>query len=196
MWKNSQLKHKVTDQVENLKGEWPLFARMLIVARAHPEISLKEGMGQHEFTCLPRTLLMASGEPLPSTGKSKLMGILEELTNKSGVDRQPEDVTNGTAPVPPRKATVIDGMAVVQAMGKPPWVKTCAQWAEHFTTTLDRKYKHYDGAHLVADGYDLPGSLKGPPERLQGGKPAIFIMLQTTPQSVRQFLYCTTTKMS
>jgi len=27
-------------------------------------------------------------------------------------------------------------MAVVQAMGKPPWVKTCAQWADHFIAML------------------------------------------------------------
>jgi len=58
-----------------------------------------------------------SGELLPSTDKSKLMAILEELPNKTGGDQQPEDVT---ASLPPGKVTVIDGMAVVQAMGKPP----------------------------------------------------------------------------
>jgi len=35
---------------------------------------------------------------------------------------QPEDVTNDIVPLKPRKATVIDGMAIVQAMGKPSWV--------------------------------------------------------------------------
>jgi len=60
-----------------------------------------------------------SGELLPSTDKSKLMAILEELPNKTGGDQQPEDVANETAPLPPRKVTVMDGMAVVQAMGKP-----------------------------------------------------------------------------
>jgi len=62
---------------------------------------------------------MMSGE-LPSTHKSKLMAILEELPNKTGGDLQPEDVTNDTAQLPPRKATVNNGMAVVQVMGKPP----------------------------------------------------------------------------
>ena len=42
------------------------------------------------------------------------MAILEELPNKTGGDQQPEDVTNDTAPLTPRKVTVIDGMAVVQ----------------------------------------------------------------------------------
>ncbi len=162
MWKSARksVKYKVTDQVVELKDERSLFARMLIVARSRPEINLKEGIGHHEFTSLPRALLTASGELLPSTDKSKLMGILEELANKSGVDWQPEDVTNGTVRVPPRKVTVIDGMAVVQAMGKPTWVKTCAQWAEHFTTTLDRKCSDYDEVHLVFDRYNLPTSLK------------------------------------
>ncbi len=69
---------------------------------------------------------MSSGELMPSTHKSKLMGVREELANKSVVDWQPEEVTNGTAPVPPRKVIVIaciDEMAFVQAMGKPTWVK-------------------------------------------------------------------------
>jgi len=65
-----------------------------------------------------------SEELLPSTDKSNLMAILEELPNKTGGDQQPEDVTNEIASMPPRKVTVIDKMAVVQAMGKPPWVKT------------------------------------------------------------------------
>jgi len=48
-----------------------------------------------------------SGELLPSTDKSKLMAILEELPNKTGGDQQPENVTNETATLIPRKVTVI-----------------------------------------------------------------------------------------
>ena len=95
---------------------------------------------------------------------------LEELPNKTGGDQQPENVTNVTAPLPPRKVTVIDGMAVVQAMGKPPWVKTCTQWADPFTATLDSKCSDYDEVHLVFDLYNLPTSLKeATRERHQGG---------------------------
>jgi len=47
------------------------------------------------------------------------MAILEELPNKTGDDVQPEDTTNKGTLLPPKKVTVIDGMAVVQAMGKP-----------------------------------------------------------------------------
>jgi len=41
-------------------------------------------------------------------------------------------------------------------MGKPPWVKTCAQLADHFIATLDSKCREYDEIHLVFDRYDLP----------------------------------------
>ena len=78
-----------------------------------------------------------------------------------------------TVPVPPRKVTVIDGMAVVLAMGKPPWIKTCAQWAGYFIATLDSKCSDYDEVHLVLDCYDLPISLKeATRHKRQGGKPA------------------------
>jgi len=182
-----------------LKDDWSLFARMLIVDRSRPGINLKEAIGQHEFTCLPRALFSVSGELLPSTDKSKLMAILEELPNKTGGDQQPEDVTNDTAPLPPRKVTVTDGMAVVQAMGKPPSVNTCSQWADHFTATLDSKCSDYDEVHLVFDRYDLPTSLKeATRERRHGGKPATaYRVADNTPVgkvSAKQFLSSNTTK--
>ena len=79
----------------------------------------KESIGQHEFTSLPRALFTVSGELLPCTDNSKLMAVLEDLPNKIIVDLHPED---DIIPLRTRKATVIDGMAIVQTMGKPPWV--------------------------------------------------------------------------
>ena len=95
--------------------------------------------------------------------------------------------------------TVIDGMAVVQAMGKPPWVKTCAQWADHFIVMLDSKCSDYDEVHLAFDRYDLPTSLKeATRERRQGGKPATAYHVEdNTPVgkvSAKQFRSSTTTK--
>ena len=77
-------------------------------------MNLKESIGQHEFTSLPWALFTVSGELLPCTDKSKLMAVLEDLPNKIIVDLQPED---DIIPLTPRNATVIDGMAIVQAMG-------------------------------------------------------------------------------
>ena len=102
------------------------------------------------------------------------VGLLEDFPNKISVDLQSEDVTNDIVPLKPRKATVIDGMTIVHAMGKPPWVKTCAHLADHFIATLDSKCREYDELHLVFDRYDdLPTSLKkATRERRQGRKPA------------------------
>ena len=98
--------------------------------------------------------------------------------------------------------TVIDGMAVVHAMGKSPWVKTCSQWADHFTAALDSKCSDYDEVHLVFDRYDLPTSLKEAMRERDARvvSQPLLIMLQTTHQSARcqqsskQFLSSNTTK--
>jgi len=52
MWKSARksVKHKLDDQVVELKDDRFLFARMLIVACSRPEINLQECIGQHEFT--------------------------------------------------------------------------------------------------------------------------------------------------
>lgn len=115
------------------------------------------------------------------------MAILEELPSNTGDDMQPEDITTDTAPLPPRKVSVIDGMAVVQEMGKSPWFKTCAQWADHFTATLDSKYSDCDEVHLVYDRYDLPTSLKEATRERDArvASRLLLIMSRTTHQSVR-----------
>jgi len=41
-----------------------------------------------------------------------------------------------------------DRMAVVQTMGKPLWIKTCAQRTDHSTAILDNKCSDYDETHL------------------------------------------------
>ncbi|KAJ8401582.1 hypothetical protein AAFF_G00378990 [Aldrovandia affinis] len=84
-------------------------------------------------------------------------------------------------------------------MGKPPWIKTCAQWADHFTATLDSKTKVYSEIHLVFDRYDLPSSLKEATwERCQGGKPpTTYHVEDNTPVgkvSAKQFLSSASTK--
>ena len=84
MWKSARkaVKHMLAKQVVELKEDRSLFALMLIVARSQPEIDLKEAIGQHEFTSLPRALFKVTGELLPCTDKSKLMTILEQLPNQ------------------------------------------------------------------------------------------------------------------
>lgn len=62
-------------------------------------------------------------------------------------------------------------MAIVQGIRKPPWNKTCAQWADHFTVTMDSKTNKYTEIQGVFDHYGLPTSLKkATRDRRQGGK--------------------------
>jgi len=41
------VKHKLADQVGELKDDRSLFARMLIIAGSRPEINPKDSIGQH-----------------------------------------------------------------------------------------------------------------------------------------------------
>ena len=100
------MKHKLADQIVEMKDDRSLFARMLIVARSGPEVNLKKAISQHEFTSLPLALFAIDVTLLPSTEKSKLMAILEELLNQetttSGQQtevatedgEQPEDISD------------------------------------------------------------------------------------------------------
>ena len=203
MWKSARkaVKQKLADQVLELKGDRALFARMLIVARSRPEINLKEAIGQHEFNVFPRALFAISGTLLPSIDKSNLMTILENLskTNTTHDVQQTDDVITDDTSLSPRKVIVIDGMAAVHAMGKPTRIKTCAHWADHFTSEMDRQVKDYDEVHLVFDRYDLSTSLKeATRERRQGCMPVISYHVEDntpiTKISVKQFLSSTSTK--
>ena len=75
MWKGvrKMVKHKLADQLVELKDDRSLFACLLIVARSRPN-NLKENIGQHEFTSLPPAFSSVSGALLPATDKSMAHG--------------------------------------------------------------------------------------------------------------------------
>ena len=54
MWKSARkaVKHKLADQVAELKDDRSLFACMLIMGSSQPEINMKNTIGQYEFTML------------------------------------------------------------------------------------------------------------------------------------------------
>ena len=56
-----------------------LFARLMMVAKSHPEIDIKEAIKQYEFSVVPRYLFAKDGTLLPCSMKSALMSILEEI---------------------------------------------------------------------------------------------------------------------
>ena len=157
-WKSTKknVQHNLENKVIELKEDRSLFARLLIVARSRPEINLQEAIGRYEFSSLPRSMFAVDGTLLPCTDKSNLMSALESLPNR---ENQCENEIHTDANVNECKVTIIDGMAVVQEIDKPHWIKTCEDFSNHFIIRLDQKAKGYDEVHLVFDRYDEEVSL-------------------------------------
>ena len=55
---------------------------------------------------------------------------------------------------------IIDAMAVVQAMGKPPWVGNGRDLANQLIEVIDSESEGATEVHVVVDRYDIPDSLK------------------------------------
>ena len=87
------------------------------------------------------------------------MNILESLLP---AQQQPQTSTVQPHSADPssRQVVIIDVMAVVQAMGKPPWVRNGRDLASHFTEVIDSKSEGATEVHVVFDCYDIPNSLK------------------------------------
>ncbi|KAJ7358933.1 hypothetical protein OS493_020774 [Desmophyllum pertusum] len=81
-----------------------------------------------------RLFMVCKSRPEIDVKESALMKILEKL--------QPTPVSQRTATewVRPLKVAIVDGMADLQALAKPDWVKNCGQLAAHFIATIDQKY--------------------------------------------------------
>lgn len=58
------------------------------------------------------------------------------------------------------KTCIIDGMALVQEMGKPLWISSCQDLSDHFLERLEFQTKDYVEIHLIFDRYDIDMSLK------------------------------------
>ena len=67
------------------------------------------------------------------------------------------------------KVTIIDGMAVVQAMGKPAWVRTGKDLAKHFLNIVEQKLTGFNEVHVIFDRYDISNSLKEKTRQLRYG---------------------------
>ena len=94
--------------------------------------------------------------------KSKLMAILESLVvEPPPTDNQPNSVAG--------QVTIIDGMAIVQAMGKPTWVRIGKDLAKHFLNVTEQKSTGFDEVHVIFDRYDIAHSLKERTRQLRYG---------------------------
>lgn len=191
--------HKSGSQVVELKTERNLFARCLIVARSRPDIDIRDALGTYEFSTYPRSLFDSSGQLLPTVDKSKLMSALEACSPVTTTVTATNDAASSQTGLDNENCTVIDGMAVVQEMGKPQWVKTCSDLADHFCTRIQQKGSRYKEVHVVFDRYDLPKSLKEATRKKRAGsqKSIIYQVADNTPLanvSMKKFLSHKSTK--
>ena len=133
--------------------------------------------------------------------KSELMKILESLPKDNSI--QEAEVMDSTSDSLPgkdcssstlpdvnmdtssetdtyQKVAIVDGIADLQVLDKPEYVKTCLQLVYHFIESFCEKYETYNEVHLVFDRYDIGVvSLKASTrERRPAGNKAV-VTLQT-----------------
>ena len=87
------------------------------------------------------------------------MNILESLLPGQ---QQPQTSTVQLDSADPssRQMVIIDAMAIVQTMGKPPWVRNGCDLASHFIEVIDSKCEGATEVHVLFDRYYIPNSLK------------------------------------
>ncbi|CAH3043013.1 unnamed protein product [Porites lobata] len=183
-WKTTEKTVRVAtkDKIIELKEDRCLFARMMVICKSRPEIDIKEAVGVYEFSVVPRSMFAADGNMLHCSAKSALMSILEKLpSNRSVEQAEPTDqLANADGEI---KVSIVDGMAEVQALEKPDWIKTCSDLADHFTVTIFHKYRDADEVRVIFDRYDVPLSLKtATREFRQGGLEPISYKITDTTQ--------------
>jgi len=156
-WKTTREKKKseTASGVIALMDDRALFARFLVVVLSRPEIDLKESISEFELAAFPRALFNSDGDLRHCFGKSKLMSILESSLPDQRPDQE-EDRRQHAG----KSVVIIDGMAVVQSMGKPRWVRNGRDLACRFLEIIDNRSKECDEVHVVFDRYDIPNSLK------------------------------------
>ena len=130
---------------------------MMVICKSRPE-KLKEAMGVYEFSVVPRSMFAADGNMLHCSTKSALMSILEKLSSNRSVEQaEPTDqLANADVQM---KVSIVDGMAEVQALDKPDWIKTCSDLADHFTVTIFDKYRDADEIRLIFDRFVIPADV-------------------------------------
>ena len=114
-------------------------------------------------------MFSADGSLLHTGSKSQLMSILESNATESR-ENVNEDINS-------YKVAVVDAMNEVQSMGKPHWIMSCSDLADHFVEVVNRKYikqNVFREVHFVFDRYDEASvSLKSDTRRKRQGTRAV-----------------------
>jgi hypothetical protein len=87
--------------------------RLFVARQIRPDINLKDAIGKYEFSAVPKSLFTTEGAMLVAQYKSKMLQcIIKEAENF-----QPNESSSSQCS---DKAVIIDGMAYLHSMQKPP----------------------------------------------------------------------------
>ena len=125
---------------DTIKVDRNILQRLITAYRAGREVHL-ENILQHELMAVPLSLATTSGS-LHSTNKSVMANILTQ---------QVEVPANITVVEP--SCLLIDGQALVMALGKPTDIATFGQYADTFTNTVFRMGANFGRIDVVFDRY-------------------------------------------
>ena len=123
-----------------IKVDRNILQRLITAYRAGQEVNL-ENILQHELMTVPLSLATTTGS-LHSTNKSVLAEILTQQVKTL------ENVT-----LDKHSCLLIDGQALVMALGKPPDVKTFGDYANKFADTVFMMGAKYQRIDVVFDRY-------------------------------------------
>ena len=123
-----------------IKVDRNILQRLITAYRSGREVHL-ENILQHELMTVPLSLATTSGS-LHSTNKSVMANILTQHVEV------PANIT-----VVEPSCLLIDGQALVMALGKPTDIATFGQYADTFTNTVFRMGANYGRIDVVFDRY-------------------------------------------
>ena len=147
---NKKIKIAINDKYVELQEHVELFSRCALVASSNREFDMKEVIGRHELSVMPRSLMLSDGSLIPGhEGKSSLMNAIAHDGNE----------LNTTSDLL-RKTIIIDAIYVVQSLdNKTNQIKTCADIARHFIAKCAYHADRYGSIRISFDKY-LDVSLK------------------------------------
>ena len=121
---------------------------------SRPEINVKKRISELELASFLRALFNSDSDLCHCIGKSTLMSILESSLPDQRPDQEEEWYQHAE-----KSVVIINGMADVQSMGKPTWVRNGRDLASHFLEIIDSSPRNVtrSTSFLIVD---IPNSLK------------------------------------
>lgn len=169
-WKSTEKVVKVSTKVVQLQEDRFLFARMMMVSKSRPEILIKRLLATISSPWFQDYYLPQTGQCF--TVQPKVLyqlysrSLMVEDTVRTTINNEQPDATTAQ-----KKVIILDGMAELQFLDKPDWIKDCSQLANYFCNRIVQKHVNSDEVRLVFDRYDLPSFLKAATREIrQGGQ--------------------------